>query len=57
MFQLAIGVGELGVDIHKWAASEKTKVFPVRPIFSLAIVRGLVFTIFVILALVYLIVM
>jgi len=59
MFKLAIEVAELGVDIHKWAASEKTQVFPVRPIFSPALVRGLVcvFTIFVILALVYLIVM
>ncbi|MBE0688036.1 MAG: hypothetical protein IH585_18735 [Anaerolineaceae bacterium] len=57
MFKLAIEVAELGVDIHKWAALKKTQVFPVRPIFSLAIVRGLVFIIFVILALVYFIVM
>lgn len=57
MFKLAIEIAELGVDIHKWAALGKTQVFPVRPIFSLAIVRGLVFIIFVILALVYFIVM
>jgi hypothetical protein len=57
MFKLTIEIAELGVDIHKWAASEKTQFFPVRPIFSLALVRGLVFIIFVILALVYLIVM
>lgn len=57
MLKMAIEVAKLGMDIHKWAALEKTQVFPVRPIFSLAIGRGLVFTIFVILALVYLIVM
>jgi hypothetical protein len=35
MFKLAIGFAELGVDIHKWAASEKTQVFPVRHEFIL----------------------
>jgi len=38
MFKLAIEVAELGVDMHKWAASKKTQVFPVKPIFSLALV-------------------
>jgi len=38
MVKLAIEVAELGMDIHKWAALEETQVFPVRPIFSLALV-------------------
>ena len=30
------------VAVHKWASIEKTQVFPVRPLFSLVFVRGLI---------------
>ncbi|MCX6081407.1 MAG: hypothetical protein NTW32_17890 [Chloroflexi bacterium] len=39
MFKMAIEIAGLGVDLHKWAALEKTQVFPVRPLISLAFVR------------------
>lgn len=39
MLKMAIEVAEPGVDIHKWAALEKTQVFPTRPIVSLAFIR------------------
>lgn len=39
-FALAIETGEIA--LHKWAAIEITQVFPVRPLFSLIVVRLLV---------------
>jgi hypothetical protein len=33
--KMAIEIAGNGSDIHKWAALEKTQVFPVRPIISL----------------------
>jgi hypothetical protein len=46
MLKMAIEVAGLGVDINKWAALEKTQVFPARPIISLALIRGAIFLIF-----------
>jgi hypothetical protein len=47
-FALAIERGD--ISMHKWAALEKTHVFPVQPIVSLFLVRGLVAAAFVALA-------
>ena len=38
MLKMAIEVAALGMDIHKWAAPEKTQVFPVKPLLHLAFV-------------------
>ena len=46
MLKMAIEVAGLGVDIHKWAALEKTQVIPARPIISLALIRGTILLIF-----------
>jgi hypothetical protein len=42
MMKMAAEIAGLGVDIHKWAALEKTQVFPVKPIVSLSFVRATV---------------
>ena len=42
MLKMAIEVAGKGVDIHKWAALEKTQVFPVRPLVSLVFIRATV---------------
>ena len=42
MFKMAIEIAGKGVDIHKWAALEKTQVFPVRPLVSLVFIRATV---------------
>lgn len=52
MLKMAVEIAGLGVDVHKWAALEKTQVFPVRPIISLALIRGFVFLLFAILVIV-----
>ncbi len=44
MLKMAIEIAESGIDIHKWAALEKTQVFPVKPIISLLFIRGVVTT-------------
>jgi hypothetical protein len=41
MLKMAIEIAGRGVDIHKWAALEKTQVFPVRPIVNLFLIRVL----------------
>ena len=38
MLKMAIEVAALGMDIHTWAAPEKTQVFPVKPLLHLAFV-------------------
>jgi hypothetical protein len=40
--RFAIHVARNDIDMHKWAALEKTHVFPVKPMLSLIFVRGLV---------------
>jgi hypothetical protein len=40
MLKMAFDVATLGVDIHKWAALEKTQVFPVKPVLHLAFFRA-----------------
>ena len=53
MLKMAVEVAGSGVDIHKWAALEKTQVFPARPMVSLVFIRatvaGLLFAIAVLL--------
>jgi hypothetical protein len=39
MLKMAVEIAGLGIDIHKWAALEKTQVFPVTPIIHLAFIR------------------
>ena len=56
MLKMAVEMAGTGADIHKWAALEKTQVFPIKPFFSLAVVRVAVAVfLFAILALAYLI--
>lgn len=40
--RFALEVQKSGVTLHKWAAIEKTHVFPVKPLVSLVFVRGLI---------------
>jgi len=42
MLKMAAEIAGLGVDIHKWAALEKTQVFPVKPLFNLDLIRVMV---------------
>jgi hypothetical protein len=42
MLKMAAEIAGLGVDIHKWAALEKTQVFPVKPVVNLFFIRGAV---------------
>jgi len=42
--RFALVVQKAGLTVHKWAAIEKTHVFPVKPLVSLIFVRGLVAT-------------
>ena len=48
-FNFASAIGHEGIDVHKWAAIDKTVVFPVQPLVSLVLVR---FTVAALLALV-----
>jgi hypothetical protein len=50
MLKMAIEIAHKGVDIHKWAALEKTQVFPAKPIFSLSLIRGIVAIVFMAIA-------
>jgi len=40
MLKMAAEIAGKGADIHKWAALEKTQVFPVRPLFNLTFIRA-----------------
>jgi hypothetical protein len=42
MLKMAIEIGEKGIDVHKWAALEKTQVFPVKPLVNLMFTRAIV---------------
>ena len=42
MLKMAVEIAGLGIDIHKWAALEKTQVFPVKPLLHLAFLPTLV---------------
>jgi hypothetical protein len=42
MFNMAVDISRLGIDIHKWAALEKTQVFPIKPLLHLAFIRVIV---------------
>lgn len=40
MLKMAVEIAGLGVDVHKWAALEKTQVFPVKPFVNLVTIRA-----------------
>jgi hypothetical protein len=42
MLKMAVEIAGLGMDEHKWAALEKTQVFPVRPMLNLVFIRATV---------------
>ncbi len=42
MLKMAVEIAGNGSDIHKWAALEKTQVFPVRPMLNLVFIRATV---------------
>ena len=42
LLKMAEDVAASGVAIHKWAALEKTQVFPVKPLLHLALIRVIV---------------
>jgi hypothetical protein len=52
MLKMAVEIAGKGVDVHKWAALEKTQVFPVKPLVSLAFIRGTVAVILSVIALI-----
>jgi hypothetical protein len=39
MLKMVIDLAGKGIEIHKWASIEKTRVFPVKPFLSLVFVR------------------
>jgi len=39
MLQMAVEISGNNADIHKWAAIEKTQVFPVKPALNLIFIR------------------
>jgi hypothetical protein len=45
--RFALVVQKAGLTVHKWAAIEKTHVFPVKPLVSLIFVRGLMATVLI----------
>lgn len=47
MLKMAVEIAGKGADIHKWAALEKTQVFPVKPLVNLIFVRGMVAILFI----------
>ena len=50
MLEMAVEIAGKGVDLHKWAALEKTHVFPVRPLVNLIFVRATVAVILFVIA-------
>jgi hypothetical protein len=55
LLKMAVEISRLGIDIHKWAALEKTQVFPVKPLLHLAIIRVIVAALLLALAMIVLI--
>lgn len=51
MLQMAVEIAGKGIDRDKWAALEKTQVFPVRPLVNLIFVRVTVAAILTVVAL------
>ncbi|MFP5307709.1 MAG: hypothetical protein ACLGI7_18055 [Gammaproteobacteria bacterium] len=39
LFEMVVDLAGAGVAVHKWAAIEKTQVFPVKPVWGLIFVR------------------
>lgn len=55
MLKMAVEIAGLGFDTHKWAALEKTQVFPVKPLVSLFFIRGMIAALlFIVMAVIYL---
>ncbi len=54
MLEMAVEIAGLGIDIHKWAALEKTQVFPVKPVLHLAFMRVIVAALLLTLAMIVL---
>lgn len=52
MLKMAAELAGTGSDIHKWAALEKTQVFPVKPLLNLALIRWIVAVLFIVIAVV-----
>jgi hypothetical protein len=52
MLKMAIEIAGMGIDIHKWAALEKTQVFPVKPLLHSALIQLIVPALFLVLVLV-----
>jgi hypothetical protein len=50
LLEMAVELAGKGVDVHKWAAIEKTQVFPVRPFVSVMLVREMVAGVFIFIA-------
>jgi hypothetical protein len=48
LLRMAVGIAGTGIDVHKWAALERTQVFPVRPYLSLTLVRTSVAAVFLV---------
>ncbi len=48
MMAMAADIAGKNIDVHKWAALEKTQVFPVKPFFSLFMVRSMMAGVFII---------
>ena len=42
MLKMAVDLAGKDIDIHKWAALERTQVFPVKPVLSLLFLRSMV---------------
>ena len=52
MLKMALELAGSGADIHKWAALEKTQVFPVKSLFNLTFIRGIVAVLLFVIALI-----
>ncbi|HNT26044.1 MAG TPA: hypothetical protein PKM21_16860 [Anaerolineales bacterium] len=50
MLRMAAELAGSGNDVHKWAALEKTQVFPVKPLLHLALIRVIVAVLFIVIA-------
>ncbi|MBN1613482.1 MAG: hypothetical protein JW950_03355 [Deltaproteobacteria bacterium] len=46
LMKMVVGIAGTDLNVHKWAALEKTQVFPVKPEISFVFVRGLAAVIF-----------
>lgn len=52
LLKMAVELAGQGVDSHKWAALEKTQVFPVKPVITLFLVKAIVLLLLLVTALI-----